>query len=361
MDSSSQNNTDQNNTDQINTGQNSTDQNNTGQNNTDVLKIGNLSVSFRTDRGLVKALRHVSFTIPARRIVGLVGESGCGKSTLINSILHLLAENAEIQSGTIHFENRDILKMTADELRAVRGNRISVVFQDPMTSLNPVLSVGRQMIDIQYRDKLNKTEKKARAAGMLNRVGIPDAQSRLSNYPHQFSGGMRQRIAIAMALLANPSLLIADEPTTALDATLEAQIIDRLRDLHTDLGCSILFVSHHLGLVAEFCDDVVVMYAGEMVESGTVRDIFHRAAHPYTRSLLECDPARIKQKTRTLPTIPGEIPDLVHLSQQCIFSDRCGIKQSGCPRTPPTRIEIEPGHFVSCHLGRIDNGREEMD
>ena len=322
----------------------------TVQNSTDVLRIRNLSVSFHTERGMVRALRNVAFTIPARRIVGLVGESGCGKSTLINAVLHLLAENADILCGIIDFEGKDILKMTPDQLRMMRGNRISVVFQDPMTSLNPVLSIGRQITDIQYRENLSKTEKRQRAARMLTRVGIPDAHTRLGNFPHQFSGGMRQRIAIAMALLANPALLIADEPTTALDATLEAQIIQRLRKLHTDLGCSILFVSHHLGLVAEFCDDVVVMYAGEVVESGTVRDIFHRPGHPYTRALLECDPARIKTKTRHLPTISGEIPDLVHLHNQCIFTERCGQKENSCRLSPPPLIEIEPGHFVSCHL-----------
>lgn len=322
----------------------------TDQNSTDVLRIRNLSVSFHTEQGMVRALRNVAFTVPARRIVGLVGESGCGKSTLINAVLHLLAENAHILCGIIDFEGKDILKMTPDQLRMMRGNRISVVFQDPMTSLNPVLSIGRQITDIQYRENLSKTEKRRRAVRMLTRVGIPDAHTRLGNFPHQFSGGMRQRIAIAMALLANPTLLIADEPTTALDATLEAQIIQRLRKLHTDLGCSILFVSHHLGLVAEFCDDVVVMYAGEVVESGTVRDIFHRSGHPYTRALLECDPARIKTKTRHLPTISGEIPDLVHLHNQCIFTERCGQKENSCRLSPPPLIEIEPGHFVSCHL-----------
>ncbi len=322
----------------------------TVQNSTDVLRIRNLSVSFRTERGMVRALRNVAFTIPSRRIVGLVGESGCGKSTLINAVLHLLAENADILCGIINFEGKDILKMTPDQLRMIRGNRISVVFQDPMTSLNPVLSIDRQITDIQYRENLSKTEKRQRAARMLTRVGIPDAHTRLGNFPHQFSGGMRQRIAIAMALLANPALLIADEPTTALDATLEAQIILRLRKLHTDLGCSILFVSHHLGLVAEFCDDVVVMYAGEVVESGTVRDIFHRPGHPYTRALLECDPARIKTKTRHLPTISGEIPDLVQLHNHCIFTERCGQKENSCRLSSPPLIEIEQGHFVSCHL-----------
>jgi oligopeptide/dipeptide ABC transporter ATP-binding protein len=322
----------------------------TGRENRNILSIKELSLSFKTPHGLLKALREVSLDIPQKRIVGLVGESGCGKSTLINAILNLLAENARIQSGAVEFKGRNMLDMTRDELRRIRGDRISVVFQDPMTSLNPVLSIGRQMTDIQYRDNLSKSEKTARAARMLSRVGIPDAEKRLKDYPHRFSGGMRQRIAIAMALMAQPDLLIADEPTTALDATLEIQIIERLRKLHGDIGCSILFVSHHLGLVAEFCDEVVVMYAGETVESGNVRDIFHRPAHPYTRALLECDPARIRQKTRILPTIPGEIPDLVFLNDQCIFTARCPIKQHGCPLTVPPKEEISPGHFVRCHL-----------
>jgi len=314
------------------------------------LSIQDLSINFQTVRGTLKALRQVSIDIPRKRIVGLVGESGCGKSTVINAILRLLAENARIQSGVIEFQGQDILQMTPDALRDMRGNRISVVFQDPMTALNPVLSIGRQMIDIQYREKTSRAQKTARAAAMLTRVGIPDARKRLEQYPHQFSGGMRQRIAIAMALMAKPDLLIADEPTTALDATLEIQIIDRLRKLHQDIGCSILFVSHHLGLVAEFCDEVVVMYAGETVESGNVRDIFYRAAHPYTRALLQCDPARIKEKSPVLPTIPGEIPDMVNLPDACIFAARCPIKQHGCPLTPPPAHDIQPGHQARCHL-----------
>ncbi|MDJ0785030.1 MAG: ABC transporter ATP-binding protein, partial [Desulfosarcinaceae bacterium] len=303
-----------------------------------------------TTRGPLKALRNISFAIPANRIIGLVGESGCGKSTIIYAILNLLAENAVIQGGVVDFQGENILSMTPEQLQAIRGDQISVVFQDPMTSLNPVLSIGRQMADIQYRLPLSKVEKRQRAVRMLDRVGIPDADKRLDQYPHQFSGGMRQRIAIAMALLAKPALLIADEPTTALDATMEIQIVDLLRKLQEEIECSILFVSHHLGLVAEFCDEVAVMYAGEMVEIGDVRSIFHNAAHPYTKALLKCDPARIKEKTRILPTIPGEIPDLVHLPNQCIFTQRCPIKQNGCPLTIPPATELTPGHMVRCHL-----------
>ncbi len=318
-----------------------------------VLCVKDLSVNFKTPRGLLKALRNINFDIDAQQIVGLVGESGCGKSTVINSILNLLAYNAIIEKGSIDLQGDNILEMSPQQIRATRGQRVSVIFQDPMTSLNPVLSIGRQMMDIQYRDKMSTTDKKNRIIRMLGRVGIADAENRLKSYPHHFSGGMRQRIAIAMAMMMKPALLIADEPTTALDATLQIQIIDLLKALQKEIQCSILFVSHDLGLVADFCDQVIVMYAGEIVESGTVRDIFHRASHPYTKRLLECDPARIKEKTRILPTIPGEIPDLVALGKDCIFVDRCPIKQNNCPLTLPPLEELAPGHFVKCHLSRV--------
>ncbi len=250
----------------------------------------------------------------------------------------------------VDFEGRDILKMSPAQLRDLRGDRISMVFQDPMTSLNPVLTIDTQMTDIQFRSSVSKAEKRKRAAAMLSRVGIPDAAHRLKSYPHHFSGGMRQRISIAMALLAKPALLLADEPTTALDATLEAQIVHRLRQLQKDLECSILFVSHHLGLIAELCDQVVVMYAGEVVEAGDVRDIFHRAGHPYTQALLECDPARIEKKTRNLPTIPGDIPNLANLPSGCIFENRCSKSFEKCQNASPPRCRISQTHTASCFL-----------
>ena len=315
-----------------------------------LLDIKNLSVEFATNRGQLKALRDVALTVPNEKIVGLVGESGCGKSTVIFSILNLMAENATITGGQINFEGRNLLELSPGQLRDLRGDRISMVFQDPMTSLNPVLSIDTQMIDIQFRSSINKAKKRKRAADMLSHVGIPDAAQRLKSYPHHFSGGMRQRIAIAMALLAKPALLLADEPTTALDATLEAQIVHRLRQLQKDLSCSILFVSHHLGLIAELCDQVVVMYAGQVVEAGDVRDIFHRASHPYTQALLECDPARIEVKTRNLPTISGDIPDLVNLPSGCIFENRCSKKLEKCGTSPPLNYQISPSHSASCFL-----------
>ena len=322
----------------------------------EVCRIHRLSVSYATKKGQLKALRRVSFSIPRGRIVGLVGESGCGKSTLILALLRLLAENAGIMEGAIDLLGKDVLKMTPDQLRQMRGKDVSMVFQDPMTSLNPVVSIGRLMTDIQFREKISAGEKRKRAADMLTVVGISDAMSRLENFPHHFSGGMRQRIAIAMALLARPSLLIADEPTTALDATLALQIIRLLRDLKDQMGCAILFVSHSLGLIADLSDHVVVMYAGEVVEEGSVRDIFHRAVHPYTRKLLECDPARIQKPTRNLPTIQGEIPDLVNLPEGCIFQDRCPDVSSPCRTKAPERTRISPGHFAACHL--VFNGGE---
>ena len=319
-----------------------------------VLTIQDLSVHYHTDQGKLRALRHVNLDVPKGSIVGVVGESGCGKSTLIAAIIRLLAGNAHIPNGTIDFEGRDLLKLSQEQMRAIRGDRISVVFQDPMSTLNPVLSIGRQMTDIQYREKKSQTEKTKHSIEMLASVGIPDPKSRLVQYPHEFSGGMQQRISIAMALQAEPSLLIADEPTTALDATLEVQIIHLLRSLQTDIGCSILFISHHLGVIAELCDYVVVMYAGEVVEEGTARDVFGRPAHPYTQKLFMCDPASIATKSRLLPTIPGEIPHLVTLPPGCVFKNRCEYVMEQCDSVVPDWTESTSGHFVSCHRNAND-------
>ena len=317
-----------------------------------VLEVRDLSLDFGSTRGRVHALRNVSLAVPRGRIVGLVGESGSGKSTLAVASIGLLAGNAEVVGGEILFEGRDILKMSERELRAIRGRRASMIFQDPMTALNPVRSVATQMIDIQYRDPIPEREKRSRAVAMLGRVGIPDPESRIEGFPHQFSGGMRQRICIAMALLAEPALLLADEPTTALDATLEVQIIGLLRRLQQEIGCSILFVSHHLGTVAELCDDVAVMYAGEVVEHGTVREIFRQPGHPYTQALIECDPGRIPEKTRHLPTIPGEVPDSLHVPPGCIFHERCPRAYARCAEEIPREYPAagSDAHRARCHL-----------
>jgi oligopeptide/dipeptide ABC transporter ATP-binding protein len=315
---------------------------------TPVLDIKDLSVSYHTDRGLLRALRNVNMRIDPGRIVGIVGESGCGKSTLISTIIRLSAPNAQIDEGSILFKGHDLLGLESEAMRALRGNEISMVFQDPMTSLNPVKTIGRQMTDIQYRDNRSMAEKIARATRLLERVGIADPAEQLSRYPHHLSGGMRQRVAIAMALMTEPALLIADEPTTALDATLELQIIHRLQQLQRDFGCAILFISHHLGVIAELCDEVVVMYAGEVVESGPTRDVFLKPRHPYTRKLLECDPARIKQATRNLPVIAGKLPELVDLPDGCVFRPRCDQSIDRCARERP---ELDGGdHCTACYV-----------
>ena len=318
--------------------------------NDPLLRIRDLSVDYRTRRGVLHALRRVNMDVPRGGIVGLVGESGCGKSTLISAIVRLLPSNAEVSQGTVEFDGRDLLRLSEAEMRILRGRDISMIFQNPMETHNPVLSIGRQMIDIQYRDRITSAEKRRRAVAMLDRVGIPDPRTRMNSFAHELSGGMRQRIAIAMALMVEPKLLIADEPTTALDATLEVQIIHRLRELQESLHCAILFISHHLGVIAELCDHVVVMYAGEVVEEGSVRGIFHHARHPYTRKLLECDPGRIAGQSRNLPTIPGEIPDLIDLPQGCIFRNRCPAAFERCGNERPVWTGVADGHFSLCHL-----------
>ncbi|QYX56314.1 ABC transporter ATP-binding protein [Roseovarius sp. SCSIO 43702] len=316
-----------------------------------LMDVRDLSVDFRTSRGRIKALRNISFPIRKNRIVGIVGESGSGKSTVLWAMLGLLAQNAEVTSGEILFEDRDLLHASEARLRATRGEEISVVFQDPMTSQIPVLTYGRQMLDILYRRPgMSAAEKRKAAVEMLGKVGIPDPDRRIDQYPHHFSGGMRQRVGIAMALLTGPKLLLADEPTTALDVTMEAQIIHLLQELKSELDATVVVVSHNLGLIAELCDDVVVMYAGDVVEAGDVREIFHNAQHPYTRALLECDPARIDDVSRKLPVIPGDIPDLARPQPACIYAPRCQRAMEVCRDEVPPTIARGEASFAKCHL-----------
>ncbi len=316
-----------------------------------LLDVRNLSVDFRTPRGRVKALRDITFPIRKKRIVGIVGESGSGKSTVLWALLGLLAKNAEVMGGEVRFGERDLLHASEAQLRATRGEQISVVFQDPMTSQIPVLTYGRQMRDILYRrPNVSAAEKRRMAVEMLGKVGIPDPDKRIDQYPHHFSGGMRQRAGIAMALLTGPQLLLADEPTTALDVTMEAQIIHLLQDLQKELDATVVVVSHNLGLIAELCDDVVVMYAGEVIEAGEVREIFHNAQHPYTRALLECDPARIEDVSRKLPVIPGDIPDLTKPLTGCIYAPRCQRALPVCREKLPPDFARGEMSLARCHL-----------
>ncbi len=315
---------------------------------TDTLSVEGLTVRYATREGALQALRDVALEVPAGQIVGIVGESGCGKSTLINALLQLLPENARIAGGAIRLEGENLIGVSTRRLRNLRGREISVVFQDPMTSLNPVLTIGRQMRDIQYRDRISRAEQDRRAAAVLGRVGLPDPEAKLRAYPHELSGGMRQRVAIAMAVLMRPKLLIADEPTTALDATLEVQIIELLKDLQAEIGCAILFISHHLGVIAELCDRVMVMYAGEAVEEGPVAEVFLRPGHPYTAKLIECDPGRLRHAVDQLPSIPGSLPDLTDPPAGCIFRDRCHHATAICAQRPP-RHPLGAAHWAACH------------
>lgn len=315
-----------------------------------ILNVRDLTVGYQTPHGVVRALNNVNLEVPKGKIVGIVGESGCGKSTLLSTIIGLLDSNAHVIKGSVSFAGQDLMEFSDDDIRSLRGDRISMIFQDPMSTLNPVLSIGDHMTGIQFRSNISMAKKKERAVEMLGRVGIADAEERLDSFPHQFSGGMCQRVSIAMALQSEPDLLIADEPTTALDATLEVEILYRLRELQKNLHCSILFISHHLGVISEICDDVYVMYAGEVVESGSVRDIFHNAKHPYSQKLLECDPARATTRTDDLPTLPGNIPDLTNPPTGCIFASRCPVVMDACQTNTPIRYHIDGNHFASCHL-----------
>ncbi len=317
-----------------------------------LLDIRNFWLEYDTGSSSVYALRDISFSIAPGEIVGVVGESGCGKSSLIAAIMRLLSDNAQTR-GEIFFKRKNLYELTESEMQDLRGADISVVFQDPMRTHNPVMSIGAQMIDIQHREKISRNEKIKRAEKILTQVGIPQPELQLQQYPHQLSGGMLQRIAIAMALMSRPDLLIADEPTTALDATLEVRIIDKLRELQQDYGCAILFVSHHLGVVAELCQKMLVMYAGEVVEAGEINDIFNHPRHPYTRRLLECDPGNARQTTRRLQTIPGDIPDLTLLSKGCAFAPRCDLALPKCASHSPPLFG-DGGRQVCCWLHEAD-------
>ena len=318
-----------------------------------LLEIRNLSVDFKTPQGRVHALRDINIDVPERKILGIVGESGSGKSTVIWAATRLLAGNGLVEKGEILFKGEDVLKLSEEALLAYRGEQVSVVFQDPMTSQIPVLSYAQQMSDIQYRRRdRGAADKRGAAIDIMRRVGIPDPEDRIAQYPHQFSGGMRQRAGIAMALLMHPPLLIAlvATPTTALDVTMEAQIIHLMRELKEEFQATVIVVSHNLGLIAELCDEVVVMYAGEVLEQGDVRRIFYHPTHPYTQALMECDPARVLERTRRLPTIPGDVPDLHRPPTACIFAARCPKAFAACREERPPDHEVVAGHTARCHL-----------
>jgi peptide/nickel transport system ATP-binding protein len=321
---------------------------------TPLLSVRDLVTSFRTDAGPVRAVDGVSFDVPRAGTVALVGESGCGKSVTALSILRLIASPpGRIESGIVELQGRDLLRLSEREMRDVRGNLVSMIFQEPMTSLNPVYTVGWQIIEaIVLHQPTSRRSARKRAGELLRLVGIPEPETNVDAYPHQLSGGQRQRVMIAMALACEPKLLLADEPTTALDVTIQAQILELLRGLQDRLAMSVLLITHDLGLVAENAQSVVVMYAGRVVESAPVRELFARPMHPYTRGLLDSIPrtaARTPGAPRTrLRTIEGIVPDLRHLPPGCRFADRCAMRIDVCTREEPPLEEVAAGRLARC-------------
>jgi peptide/nickel transport system ATP-binding protein len=313
-----------------------------------LLELRRLAVSFATDDGTVHAVDGIDLALARGRTLGLVGESGCGKSVTSLAIMGLLPpENSKVK-GEVRFEGRDLLTLDADTIRDLRGARLAMIFQEPMTSLNPAYTVGDQIVEvIQQHQRLSAADARARAIEMLRIVRIPSPERRVDDYPHKLSGGMRQRAMIAMALACGPDLLIADEPTTALDVTIQAQILDLMRGLRRDTGTAIILITHDLGVVAEMADDVAVMYAGQIVERAPVRDLFARPEHPYTVGLLGSIP-RLDEKRERLPSIEGRVPDMTRPPEGCRFAARCPFVEPACRAAAPPLIEVAPGHLTRC-------------
>lgn len=325
-----------------------------------LLKVSDLVVHYELENEVVEAVNGVSFEMDRGETLGIVGETGAGKTTLALSIMRLVPEPpGRVVQGTIALDGENVLSMAKREIRQIRGKKVSMIFQDPMTSLNPVQTVGNQIMEvIKLHENCSAAEAVIRATEMLERVGIPG--ERFNEYPHQFSGGMRQRVVIAIALACSPELLIADEPTTALDVTIQAQILDMMRRLKDDLNTSMIMITHDLGVVAETCDKVAIMYAGELVEYGTVEQIFHRPKHPYTVGLFRSLPSLDKDVDRLQP-IPGLMPDPTKLPNHCSFYDRCEEACDDCLQREPPVVEPGPGHTVRCCRCSGGERREAME
>ena len=316
-----------------------------------LLEVKNLHTYFKTKKGIVKAVNDVTYSLEAGKTLGIVGESGSGKSVSAMSIIKLLDGNGYIESGSITFDGKDILQCTDKEMYHIRGNEISVIFQEPMTSLNPVFTVERQIGEtLQIHQNMTKKEARKRAVDLLADVKIPNPERVAKQYPFQLSGGMRQRVMIAMALACKPKLLIADEPTTALDVTIQAQILKLMNDLKAQMGTSILFITHDLGVIHEMADEVAVMYCGQIVEKAPARTIFHDGtySHPYTEGLMTSIPQLNTPKGEKLDAIPGSVPNPLYLPQGCKFGPRCKYCTKRCEEAEPPLQEVEPGHVVRC-------------
>ena len=321
-----------------------------------LLSVENLQVQFQTKKGINTAVDGVSFSVEKGRILGIVGESGCGKSVTSMSILQLLGSNARISGGSIKLDGKELIGLPEKEMCRIRGNDIAMIFQDPMTSLNPTMTIGKQIMEslIIHRG-MNKAEARKEAIRMLEMVKIPSPESRIDNYPHELSGGMRQRVMIAIALACNPKILIADEPTTALDVTIQAQIMDLMRELKEKSNTAIILVTHDLGVVANFADRIQVMYAGKIVETSTVEDLFDHPKHPYTKALIESIP-KSGRPGEKLVTIPGAPPSLVKPIKGCAFAERCQHANENCKCQQPEMIQVGPGHECACFLseGKVE-------
>ena len=321
---------------------------------TELLKVNNLVTHFKTESGLVKAVDGVSYYIDELEIVGIVGESGCGKSVSQLSVMQLIRPPGEIVSGEVIFEGNNLLQYQANDpgMRAVRGGKIAMIFQEPMTSLNPVLTINRQLTEmLELHIKMDDTAAREKAIELLTLVGIPSAESRIGDYPHQFSGGMRQRVMIAMGLSCNPRILIADEPTTALDVTTQAQLLELMKDMVEQFQASLVIVTHNLGVVARYAQRIYIMYAGRIVESGTTKDIFGNPLHPYTVGLLKCIPRLDEEEGRKLVPIEGLPPNLIGMPDTCAFLPRCDQKFDKCLNQPwPSLSQMEGEHCVACYV-----------
>jgi peptide/nickel transport system ATP-binding protein len=316
------------------------------------LEVRDLKVTFPTEDGAVRAVDGLSFSLDRGKTIGIVGESGSGKSVTSQAILGLHKGSQAQVSGEIWLDGDELVSMSSEDIRPLRGNKVAMIFQDPLSSLHPFYRIGDQIVEAyRVHNDASKKVAKVRAVEMLDRVGIPHPDKRFDDYPHQFSGGMRQRAMIAMALVCNPQLLIADEPTTALDVTVQAQILDLLRDLQREFNSAIIIITHDLGVVADIADDVVVMYGGRCVESGRVRDVYYKPEMPYTWGLLGSMPRMDRERKARLDPIPGNPPSLINLPSGCVFNPRCKHQDKvagGCRRTRPELLETTPGHFVRC-------------
>jgi peptide/nickel transport system ATP-binding protein len=313
-----------------------------------LLEVENLVVTLNTSRGKADAVRDISFSLEKGETLGIVGESGCGKSITALSLIGLLPEGAET-SGEVRMDGTDLLALSEREMCNIRGNRIAMVFQEPMTSLNPVHTIGRQIIEpLRLHRKIGLAEAREQAVRLLDRVGLPNPAQRLDSFPHQISGGQRQRVMIAIALSCSPEILIADEPTTALDVTIQGQILDLIADLVEEMGMALILISHDLGVIGESVDRMMVMYGGAVIETGATDDLFRHLAHPYSQGLFSAIPRLGVASHGRLKTIPGTVPDLIDLPAGCGFAGRCELAERACVDNLPKLEEVDPGHFAAC-------------